>query len=92
VTDPAHGRDIVAVIIAIGVCTAINLVILAVLVDAFYPAEGSGLSENATQIITGGIGGLVGVLGSYVGFRAGTRAGHSAGAASPPSDVSDSDV
>jgi hypothetical protein len=66
-----RARDWVAIILAIGTTTAVNLVIIAVLVDAFYPAEGSGLSENATQIITGAVGGMIGVLGSYLGFRAG---------------------
>jgi len=73
-----HGRDAVAIILAIGTALAVNLIIAAVIIDAFYAFEGSGLSENATQVITGGVGGMIGVLGAYLGFKSG-QSGSDAG-------------
>jgi hypothetical protein len=64
------GKDWVAVIIAVGICTAMNTFTFAVLYDAIF-SKGSGLSENATQVLTGWGGGLIGILGAYVGYRAG---------------------
>lgn len=65
-----RGRDWVAIILAIGIATAINLITFAVLYDAIFSHE-SGLSENATQVLTTAFAGMVGVLGGYVGVRAG---------------------
>jgi hypothetical protein len=72
VTEPAPatvGKDWTAIILAIGLCTAINAITVAVLLEAML-SEGPGLSENATQILTTAFGGIIGVLGSYVGYRA----------------------
>src|SRR5262245_31304887 len=66
----ATGRQWVAIILAVGIATAINLITFAVLYDAIFSA-GPGLSENATQILTTAFGGIIGVLGAYLGFRAG---------------------
>jgi hypothetical protein len=63
-------RDVVAIIVAIGLATAVNVLTAAVLYDAIFSA-GPGLSENATQILTGAFGGMIGLLGSFVGYRAG---------------------
>lgn len=63
-------KDYVAVILAVGVSTAMNIVTIAVLIDALLD-DGPGLSENATQILTGAFGGMLGVLGAYLGYRAG---------------------
>lgn len=71
-TEHRGGRDWVAIVLAIGVATALNCITFAVLYDAVISQE-SGLSENATQVITGAFGGILGVLGSYLGFRAGTE-------------------
>lgn len=71
------GRDVVAVVLAVGIATALNLIVGAVLWDAIR-SEGPGLSENATQILTGAFGGILGVLGAYIGFKAGARAGQTA--------------
>lgn len=68
-----RGRDAVAIILAIGVATAVNIITLAVLLDALL-SEGPGLSENATQILTGAFGAILGVLGSFVGYHAGVAA------------------
>ena len=66
----ARGRDWVAIILAVGIATAINLITFAVLYDAVFSA-GPGLSENATQVLTTAFGGIIGVLGAFVGFKTG---------------------
>lgn len=63
-------RDHVALVLAIGVALAVNLLMFAVLWDALR-SESPGLSENATQVISTAFGGMLGVLGSYLGFKAG---------------------
>jgi predicted PurR-regulated permease PerM len=68
----ASGKEWVAIILAIGLATAINLLMFAVLWDALFSNE-AGLSENATQIIIAAFGGIIGVLGSFVGYRAAER-------------------
>lgn len=69
--EPATDRHFwVAVILAVGIATAVNLITVAVLYDAIF-SQGPGLSENATQILTTAFGGIIGVLGSYIGYRAG---------------------
>jgi len=65
-----RARDVVAIVLAVGVATALNVIVAAVLYDAIR-SEGPGLSENATQILTGWGGGIIGVLGAYVGYKAG---------------------
>lgn len=79
--EPSRARDAVAVILAIGVATAINIITLAALYDAVTSDE-AGLSENATQILTGAFGGVLGVLAAYLGYRAGAASVN--GAATPP--------
>lgn len=61
-------REWTAIILAIGLGTAINAITIAVLIDAIV-SDGPGLSENATQILTTAFGGIIGVLGSYIGYR-----------------------
>jgi len=61
----------VALTLAIGISTAVNLLTIAVLWDALTNPEASGLSENATQVLTTAFGGMIGVLGAYLGFKAG---------------------
>jgi hypothetical protein len=63
-------RDFVALVLAIGLSMALLVIVAAVMYDAVR-SDTPGLSENATQILTGWGGGVVGVLGSYLGFRAG---------------------
>lgn len=72
VTDQPKGKDWVAVILALGIATGLNCITFAVLYDAIF-SDQSGLSENATQILTGAFGGILGVLGSYVGYQAANR-------------------
>lgn len=69
----ARGSYVVAVVLAIGICTALNLITVAILYDAIVSA-GPGISENATQILTGWGGGVIGVIGAVVGYGAGHNA------------------
>ena len=78
----AHPRDWVAVILALGLSTAVNVVTAGVLYDAIF-SKGPGLSENATQILTTAFGGIIGVVGAYLGFKAGQA---SNGDGRPPPD------
>jgi hypothetical protein len=66
------GRDWVAILLAVGIAAALNLITFGVVYDAIT-SEGPGLSSNATQVLVMGFGGIIGVLGSYVGFKAGQR-------------------
>jgi len=69
-----EGKDLVAILLAVGIATAVNMITFAVLYDAIF-SEGPGLSDNATQILTAAFSGAFGLLGSYIGFRAATRDG-----------------
>jgi hypothetical protein len=66
-------RDWIALILAVGMSTALNVVTFAVMYDAVTNPENSGLSENATQILTGWGGGIIGILGAVFGYRAGQQ-------------------
>lgn len=78
-------REWVAVILAIGLASAVNFVTLASLYLAISGKSNvpGGLSENATQVLTTAFGGIIGVLGSYMGFRAGREQGASNGGQPP---------
>ena len=67
-------RDWVAILLAIGIATSVNVITFAVLYDAIR-SKGPGLSDNAVQVLTLAFGGIIGVLGSYVGFKAGQDQG-----------------
>lgn len=69
----SHGKDWVALTLAIGLAMAINAITIAVLIDALINGKQAGLSENATQILVATFGGIIGVLGGYIGYRAGER-------------------
>ena len=84
----AHGKDWVALTLAVGLVLAVNFITIAVLWDAIA-SSGPGLSENATQILVSVFGGIIGVLGAYLGYRAGEwnarqNAGGDSSAESPP--------
>lgn len=68
--DDARARDLVALVLAIGMALSLLIIVAAVFYDAVR-SDTPGLSENSTQILTGWGGGVIGVLGSYLGFRAG---------------------
>lgn len=67
--NEGHGKEWVAVILAIGLGTAVNLIVIGGFASAIY--RQAELSENATQVMTAVFGGIVGVLGSFVGYKAG---------------------
>ena len=64
------GAFYIALTLAIGLATALNLFVVAVLYEALFHTSQSGISENATQILTGWGGGFVGIVGAYVGYQA----------------------
>lgn len=66
----AAASNAAVVVLAVGIATAMNLVTLASIWDAFTSSE-PGLSENATQVLTTLGGGILGVLGAAVGYKAG---------------------
>lgn len=75
--DHAPTRDWVALTLAIGVATALNLITIGVLIAAWYRGQRTGdyaLSENATQVLIAAFGGFIGILGGYVGGTAVARA------------------
>lgn len=70
--DEDANRSVVGIILAIGICTALNIIVMAVLWDAIH-GKNPGLSENATQVLTGAFGGIIGILGGFLGYAAGKR-------------------
>jgi hypothetical protein len=63
-------RDWVALTLAIGLSTAVNMIVLGVLLAAYFRGQQTGdysLSENATQVLIAAFGGMIGVIGGYVG-------------------------
>lgn len=76
--------DVVAMILAVGMATALNLFTAAAILDALL-SQDPGLSENSTQILTGWGGGVIGVIGAVVGYRAGQ--GSAAPTEKPPAQV-----
>jgi hypothetical protein len=65
-------RDLVAVILAAGLATAVNLLVFA-LVWQTISDPSTVLSDESTQLLTIAFGGLIGLLGAVVGFRHGAR-------------------
>lgn len=93
--DGGGRRELVALVLAIGLTLALVLIVAAVMYDAVR-SDTPGLSENATQILTGWGGGIIGVVGSYLGYRAGEtterdRATRDARRSPPFSDDADAD-
>jgi hypothetical protein len=66
-----QGSIAVAMVLAFGVCVALNLFVVAVLYDALINGTDAGLSENATQVLSGVFGGAFGVIGAVVGYQVG---------------------
>jgi len=68
---------IVAILLALGIVLALNAITAAVLWAALFHQSdvNGGISENATQVLTGWGGGIIGVLGAYVGYKAGQSNG-----------------
>ena len=69
--------DRIALVLAVGLTAVICLILV---VTGVQVAKGGsfpkvGLSENATQILIAGIGGLTGLLGAYIGVNRGGKNG-----------------
>lgn len=62
----------VAIILAVGIAVALNVMTFAALWVALQPfsSDVPRLGENSTQVLTGWGGGIMGVLGAYVGYMA----------------------
>ena len=62
--------DVVAAILAVGLSSAVVLILIATTLQitqsSFPQVE---LSANASQILTGAVGGLSGLLGGYLGHN-----------------------
>jgi hypothetical protein len=87
---PTASREWVPVILAVGLSTALNVIVAGILYDAIRNPSQAGISENATQILTGWGGGVIGILGAVFGYHAGaaTRGGpasHGDNETGPPS-------
>lgn len=68
--------ELVALILAIGMALALNIVTGAFLWAAYIRLgidPTSGISENGTQILSAWGGGIIGVLGAYIGYAFGKR-------------------
>ena len=66
---PSSPRDVVAIVLATGLALALVIIVAAAMWDAVYSSD-PGLSENSTQVLIAGMGGIVGLLGGYLGGRA----------------------
>jgi len=86
-SDRWRPRELSALVLAVGLATAVNAITVAVLWDAIRSA-GPGLSENATQVLVTAFGGIIGILGSYLGFKAGRDSGDSTTRRDEPRDKS----
>ena len=72
-------RDAIALVLAIGIAVALNLIVIETGVAAISRSDYT-ISENATQILTGWGGGIIGILGAVFGYSAGAKAANDAGA------------
>jgi hypothetical protein len=76
---PKHGGEAagrVAVILAIGISLALNVITCALLYAAFIRLGvdvNSGLSDNGVQILLAWGGGIISVLAGYVGYVVGKK-------------------
>jgi hypothetical protein len=79
-------KDWVVILLAVGIATALNMITGAVLYAALFGHSDvpGGLSENATQILTGWGGGMIGVIGAFVGYKAGAANGTTTTPATSP--------
>jgi hypothetical protein len=69
--DPTqHGRDAVAIVLSVGIVVAMCTFTAAVLYDAIA-SQSSGLSENATQVLSTSFAAIIGALAVYLGGRRG---------------------
>jgi hypothetical protein len=72
-TDPQ--RDTIAIVLAVGVALAVNLLVVGFLVEAFVDDSTPVVSDNATTILTTALGGVIGVLAYRLGATHNRRRG-----------------
>jgi len=73
---PRPTADWVAVILAIGVSVALNVVTVAILAAAWQRLGvdvNSGISDNGVQLLSGIFGAMIGALSAYLGYKIGHR-------------------
>jgi hypothetical protein len=62
--------DWVAFILAIGLSLSVMMILIVTAIQILdHMTPDITLSENATQIMIAGIGGLIGLLGAYIGVN-----------------------
>ena len=62
--------DIVALVLALSLGGAVLMILVATTVQILnHSFPQVSLSENATQVLIAGVGGLTGLLGAYIGVR-----------------------
>jgi hypothetical protein len=66
-------RDLVALVLAAGLAIALNAITVAILYEAIFRTNSSGISSNATQILMAWGSGIIGILGAVFGYRAGSE-------------------
>lgn len=66
-------RDLVALVLAIGLALGIVGMITSILINSVQNQAAAPLSDNATQVLTAAFSGIIGALGAYMGFQAGVR-------------------
>jgi len=66
--------DSVAMVLALSLGLLVVLIMVATTVQVISPSRPAvQLSENATQVLIAGVGGLTGLLGGYIGSRSKRR-------------------
>lgn len=71
-----EAAGLVAVILAVGISVALNVITMALLYAAFIRLGvdvNSGLSDNGVQILLAWGGGIISVLAGYVGYVVGKK-------------------
>jgi hypothetical protein len=67
---PGRNVDRVALVLAVALGLVVVLIIVATMVQILNNNRPEvSLSENATQVLIAGVGGLTGLLGAYIGSR-----------------------
>jgi len=62
--------DLVALVLATSLGATVLMILIATTVQILYHSFPEvALSENATQVLIAGVGGLTGLLGAYIGVR-----------------------
>ena len=74
-TRRRSGADLLALLLGVGLVFVLVLLAATALIDAAQGNGGSRPSENLTQLLAAGVGGIVGALAGYLGRGALDRRG-----------------